>query len=471
MAVPMDPTAAGFMIAESRSQPMQVGGLHLFSPPEGADPEFVRRLFEGAIGTEKVAPPFIRRPVRSVTTAGQWFWTEDDQFDIEHHVRHSGLPRPGRIRELLELVGRLHGTQLNLERPLWETHYIEGLADGRFATYTKFHHAVTDGVAAMRLLQTTLSRDPDEGDMPAWFADRPGTDRVVEDRPSPGVMELPVTAVRSALGVAADAAGLPGTLVKTLGRGVRDEPTTLSFNAPRTILNRSITGARRFAAEDWSLERIKALGKATGTTLNDVVLAMCSGALRTYLQELDALPDTSLVAMVPVNIRGKAATPDSHGNAVGTIMVKLGTDHSDPADRLEQVHVSMVQGKRALAGMTPLQVLAMSGIGVSPSVLVPLLRLQGIARPPFNLVISNVPGPRKPLYLNGARMTGTYPLSVPMHGQAMNITCVSYVDQLAFGLTGCRRTAPRLQRLLGHLDTELNALEQAAGVTSGTGGY
>jgi diacylglycerol O-acyltransferase len=469
----MDPTATGFMIAESRSQPMQVGGLHLFEPPEGADPEFVRRLFDGAVGTEKVASAFIRRPVRSVTTAGQWFWTDDDQFDVEHHVRHSALPRPGRVRELLELVGRLHGTQLNLERPLWETHYIEGLADGRFATYTKIHHAVLDGIAAMRLLQTTLSGDPDERDMPAWFADRPRTARVVEDRPSPGVLELPAAAVRSALGVAADAAGLPSALVKTLSRGVRDEPTTLSFAAPRTILNRSITGARRFAAEDWPLERIKGVSRASGTTLNDVVLAMCSGALRSYLLELDALPDSSLVAMVPVNIRGrgakKGAKQASPGNAVGTIMVRLGTDLTDPADRLEQVHTSMVQGKKALASMTPLQILAMSGIGVSPSVLVPLLRLQGIARPPFNLVISNVPGPRRPLYLNGARMTGTYPLSVPMHGQALNITCVSYVDQLAFGLTGCRRTAPHLQRLLGHLDTELAALERAAGVAAATG--
>jgi diacylglycerol O-acyltransferase len=352
---------------------------------------------------------------------------------------------------------------------LWETHYIEGLADGRFATYTKIHHAVTDGIAAMRLLQTTLSRDPDERDMEAWFADRPKVAKTVEDRPSPSVMELPVSVVRSALGVASDAAGLPGALVKTLSRGVRDEPTTLSFAAPRTILNRSITGARRFAAQDWPLERIKGLSRATGTTLNDVVLAMCSGALRTYLQELDALPDSSLVAMVPVNIRGKSAKPEAHGNAVGTIMVKLGTDLADPADRLEQVHLGMVQGKKALAGMTPLQILAMSGIGVSPSVLVPLLKLQGVARPPFNLVISNVPGPRRPLYLNGARMTGTYPLSVPMHGQALNITCVSYVDQLAFGLTGCRRTAPHLQRLLAHLETELKALEQAAGVASAAG--
>jgi diacylglycerol O-acyltransferase / wax synthase len=303
--------------------------------------------------------------------------------------------------------------------------------------------------------------------MPAWFAARSKGDQATVGSPSPGLFELPLNVVRDAVGIAADAAGLPGALVRTLNRGVRDEPTTLSFTAPRTILNRSITGARRFAAEDWPLERIKAVRRAAGTTLNDVVLAMCSGALRAYLTELDALPDHSLVAMVPVNIRGRGAKNDaSGGNAVGSIMVKLGTDLGDPADRLEAVHRSMLRGKQALTSMTPLQIVAMSGIGVSPSVLVPLLRLQGIVRPPFNLVISNVPGPRRPLYLDGARMTGMYPLSVPMHGQALNITCVSYVDQLAFGLTGCRRTAPHLQRLLGHLDAELTALEEVAGIAS-----
>jgi diacylglycerol O-acyltransferase len=145
-------------------------------------------------------------------------------------------------------------------------------------------------------------------------------------------------------------------------------------------------------------------------------------------------------------------------------MVRLGTDIADPALRLEGIHQSVQSGREALASMTPAQVIAMSGLGLTPLVLAPILRLQGLTRPPCNLVISNVPGPRRPLYMNGALLSGMYPLSVPYHGQAMNITCTSYGGKMNFGITGCRRTAPSLQRLLGHLDEELTALEEAAGV-------
>jgi len=170
--------------------------------------------------------------------------------------------------------------------------------------------------------------------------------------------------------------------------------------------------------------------------------------------------------MVPVSLKlsEAASASGAGGNAVGTIMVKLATDAADPADRLKAIHTSVKSGKEALSGMSPTQILAMSGLGVSPLVLLPMLRLQGITRPPFNLVISNVPGPKQPLYMNGARLSGMYPLSIPYHGQAMNITCTSYDGMLNFGITGCRRTAPRLQRLLTFLDDELAALEKAVGV-------
>ena len=272
--------------------------------------------------------------------------------------------------------------------------------------------------------------------------------------------------MRSALGIGAEAAGLPSALIKTLNRSVRNETSALALYAPRTILNQPITAARRFAAQDWPLERLRAIGKATGTTLNDVVLAMCSGAMRTYLLELDALPDTTLISMVPIGLKAKEAqiASSSGGNAVGSVMVKLGTDLPDAADRLQVVHDSMVSGKRALAEMTPVQILAMSALGQAPAILGPMLKMSGLVKPPYNLIISNVPGPRTKQYFNGMRLEGTYPLSIPIDGMALNITCNSYADQMAFGLTGCRRTVPRLQRLLIHLDSELDALEQAAGV-------
>ena len=259
---------------------------------------------------------------------------------------------------------------------------------------------------------------------------------------------------------------MPSALVKTLNKGLRNETSALSLYAPRTLFNQKITGSRRFAAQDWPVERLRAIGKATGTTLNDVVLAMCSGAVRAYLLELDALPEAPLVAMVPVGLNAKQSHVASAegGNAVGAVMCQLATDRSDPANRLKSIHASMKDGKQALEGMTPVQILAMSALGQAPAILTPLLRMQGLIRPPYNLIISNVPGPRTAHYWNGAKMVGTYPLSIPINGMALNITCTSYDGNMAFGLTGCRRTVPHLQRLLTYLDDEVTALEKAAGV-------
>jgi diacylglycerol O-acyltransferase len=465
---PLDPTSAAFLYAEKRSMPMHVGGLQLFKKPEGAGRNYVREMYDEMRQVEDIAPLYLKRPHRSIRTAGQWVWEDDEQFDIEHHVRHSALPKPGRIRELLELTSRLHSTRLARERPLWESHIIEGLRDGRVAMYHKTHHALVDGVSAMRLLASVLSTDPDERDMPAMWARQPKRAKPPKtvDRVEQHLSDLPVQALRSALGITAEAAGMPAALVKTLSKGLRNETSYLSLYAPRTILNQNITGSRRIAAQDWPIDRLRAIGRATGATLNDVVLAMCSGAMRTYLLELNALPDTSLVAMVPVGLKAKQSQIASAegGNAVGAVMIQLATDQPDPADRLARVHRSMVDGKRALSSMTPVQILAMSALGQTPAILGPILRMQGIVRPPYNLIISNVPGPRTTHYWNGAQLLGTYPLSIPINGMALNITCTSFDGNMAFGLTGCRRTVPHLQRLLTHLDDEVKALENAVGV-------
>jgi diacylglycerol O-acyltransferase len=304
-----------------------------------------------------------------------------------------------------------------------------------------------------------LSDDPDLRDMPPPWAPRT---RTSSKEPSSGGGSNPL---RGALDLVGEAAGVVPALVRVLTRGINEQSGSLSLSAPKTMFNVPITGARRFAAQSWPIERIRQVGKAADATVNDVVLAMCSGALRSYLQSLDALPDSPLIAMVPVSLHAEdTGSGDNGGNAVGVVMCNLGTHLSDPARRLETVHASMVEGKESLKGMSQMQILMMSAIGVSPLVILPALRLNGVVRPPFNLVISNVPGPRTPVYWNGARLDGLYPLSIPLDGQALNITCTSYSDEIAFGLTGCRRTVPHLQRLLGYLDDELLALEQASGV-------
>ena len=465
MVTPIDPTSAAFLLAENRSQPMHVGGLQLFEKPEGAGRDYTRRMYEAMRDTDQLSPLFLKHPYRSLSTAGQLVWREDEQFDIEHHVRHAALPKPGRIRELLELCGRMHSTRLAWERPLWESTIIEGLRDGRVAMYTKSHHALVDGISAMRLMQSVLSTDPDRRGMPAPWGARPERVRSTElaaDVPP----DLLRHALSTGLGLTAEAAGLPGALIKTLNAGIRNETSAVSFHAPRTIFNQRITGSRRFAAQDWPIARLRAIGQATGATINDVVLAMCAGAVRQYLHELGALPEAPLVAMVPIGLNAKESHLPSAdgGNAIGAVMCRLGTDLADPADRLATISRSMSEGKDALSSMTPLQIVAMSALGQAPAILPPLLRLQGIVRSPYNLIISNVPGPRTTHYWNGAKLVGTYPLSIPINGMALNITCTSYDGRMGFGLTGCRRTVPHLQRLLTHLDDEVAALEKAAGV-------
>jgi diacylglycerol O-acyltransferase len=235
---------------------------------------------------------------------------------------------------------------------------------------------------------------------------------------------------------------------------------------PRTILNQRITGARRFAAQDWPLERLRAIGKATGTTMNDVVLAMCSGALRTYLLELDALPDTSLVSMVPVGLNAKQSqhvASSEGGNAVGTLMVKLGTDLADPGDRLQAIHASMADGKEALASMTKVQILAMSALGRRRRSC-PMLRCRAWSNPPYNLVDQQrARAPHRRSTTTAPSWSAPTPLSIPITARRSTSPALLRRPD-GFGLTGCRRTVPHLQRLLGHLDDALVDLERAAGM-------
>jgi diacylglycerol O-acyltransferase len=451
----MPPQDSMFILAEAREQPMHVGSLQVFDLPEGADDSFVTELYEQALAVEDIAPVFRKRPRRSVATAGQWAWVEDDDLDLEHHVRHSALPRPGRVRELLALASRLHGTLLDRKRPLWEAHLIEGLEGNRFAVYTKLHHALMDGVSGLRLMQRSLATDPG-ATVPMPYANRPRPARPRKAGDG-GLLQLPAQALTTAI----DAAGTMPAFLDLARKALLEQTATLPMTAPPSMLNVSITGSRRFAADSWPLDRIRAAAKGTGATVNDVVLAMCSGALRAYLLELDALPRRPLVAMTPVSLRGD--DDDEPSNSVGVILCNLATHVPDGEQRLAAIRQSMLAGKDLLRGRSQLQVTALSAAVMAPLGVGTLLPLHKVAPPPYNLVISNVPGPEQTLYFNGARLEGLYPLSIPTQGQALNITVTSYDGCVQFGLIGCRRSVPRLQRLLGHLEDALAELEEAAG--------
>ncbi|MGH3736008.1 MAG: WS/DGAT/MGAT family O-acyltransferase [Micromonosporaceae bacterium] len=450
----MPVTDSMFLLGESREHPLHVGGLQLYQPPEGAGPDFVRELHRSMVEYPEVASLFRRRPQEPVGTLGQLIWRNDDDLDLEYHVRLSALPRPGRVRELLELTSRLHGSLLDRHRPLWEFHLVEGLEGGRLATYTKIHHALLDGVSALRLLQRTLSEDPDERDIPPPWAPRRES-----SKPRSGASRS--NPLFDAVRAVGELAGLGPAAVRVVNELMREQSGQLPFRAPRSMLNVPITGARRFAAQGWPLERIRAVGKAAGATVNDVMLAMCAGALRLYLLDEGALPDRPLVAAVPVSLHGKAGVASGQGNAVGLILCTLATHLDDAGARLSEIAAGMRRGKRLYAGLTAVQITALSAIPMVSLVVPQVPGVQRLSPPPFNVLISNVPGPRRPLYFNGARLQGIYPVSVPFEGQALNITVTSYVDDLEFGLTGCRRTVPHLQRLLTHLETALTHLEKA----------
>lgn len=450
----MPVTDSMFLLAESREHPMHVGGLQLFELPDGAGPDYVNDFHRQLLSLVDVRELFRRRPRGPVGSVGQFAWTNDDQLDLEYHVRLSGLPRPGRVRELLELTSRLHGHLLDRHRPLWEFTMMEGLQGNRFATYTKVHHALLDGVSALRLLQATLSEDPSDMEVrPPW------SPRVRSDVFSGAKRESDgFDPMRALTELVKEVRGFGTAATKLVNEAFREQAATLSFQAPRSMFNVSITGARRFAAQGWPLDRIKAVGKAAGATMNDVMLAMCSGALRKYLLDLGALPDKPLVAAIPMSLR--AGSADFGGNAIGLILCNLATTEADAGDRLATIHDSMLRGKAIYHGMSRLQITALSALPLIPLAIGMIPGMVKVTPPAFNVLISNVPGPRKPLYWNGARMQGVYPLSIPYEGQALNITVTSYAGSLEFGLTGCRRTVPHLQRLLGLLEDSLVELEK-----------
>jgi len=455
---PLSPADQMFLWLEKRQQPMHVAGLQLFSYPEDAGPRYIRDLVEHLRSYTAPEAPFNKR---LVTRFGQYFWETDEQFDLEHHFRHRALPKPGRIRELLSYVSAAHSNPMDRQRPLWEVHLIEGVQGKRFALYSKVHHSLFDGIAAMRMGARALSSDADERDLPPiWAMPR-------RRKPSgpliPNPVEVATGLARLTTGVSKQVATMPavlGEIAKVARKSRRDPHFVSFFQAPRSILNSKITGSRRFAAQSWSMDRFKAVGKAFGATLNDVVLAVCGSALRNYLISQQALPDKPLIAMVPVSLR---RDDSAEGNQIAMILANLGTEVADPTLRLERVRASVEEAKCRYKAMSPAEILNYTALMMAPAA-VQLLTGLAPGLQPFNVIISNVPGPKEPLYWNGARLTGMYPVSIPVDQVALNITLTSYAGSLEFGLTACRRTLPSMQRLLDYLEHGIRELEVAAGL-------
>jgi diacylglycerol O-acyltransferase len=468
-------TDAFFLIMESRRTPMHVGGLNLFTLPKDVDDaSFLTRLGETLRYDGELRRPFGEKlKTGPLGIAGPIAWEEDDELDMDYHIRHSALPKPGRYRELFALVSRLHGSLLDRSRPLWEMHLIEGLRNRQFATYFKAHHCAIDGMAAMHIMMSMYSTNarskvkvsPLSYEAFQQYKEKLEQDKPKKIRPREDEVKAITEVLRDQLG---------GTV--NVGRAVQDmaavwlgrnKNMAVPFHqVPKSALSTQLTGARRFVAQSWNFDRVRAVGKAFDGTLNDAVMAMCAGALRKQLQAQHALPKNSLKAMAPVSVR--AAGDVDSANAVGMVCVDLATNVRDPARRIRQVKESMDAAKGQLEQLSPREIQVYTGISQAPLLFTQLLGL-GSRLPAFSTVISNVPGPRERRYWNGARLDGMYPVSIPFDGAAVNFTLVSNFENLDFGIVACRKSVPHVQRLIDYMEESLVELEDAAGLRTPSG--
>lgn len=461
----LSPSDAMFLYGESREVMMHVAGMLPFTPAPGTPPDHLRDLMDEVREATVHAPWNLRLKTPDMLRNPLQSWIEEEKIDREYHVRRSALPSPGDERELGILVSRLHGYPVDFHRPPWETHLIEGLEGGRFAMYVKVHHALVDGFSAMRVLSNALSSDPNDRTHPLFFSVPPRVRPPKEDRAKDKDAHEPegilfpelLAAVRAQYGAGKTVARALLNVVRS--RRAKDHELVSPLEAPRCILNARISRSRRFATQKLATARLKTVAKAVGGTLNDVILALSAGSLRKYLIEREALPAAPLVAMLPVAVRTK--DDEGGGNAVGAILASLATDVADPAKRIQAIVASTTHAKQQLQGMSKAAILSYSALLTAPSMVQMIPSTAGHVRPTFNVVISNVPGPDDARYFRGARLEAAYPMSIPVHGQALNITCNSYAGNVCFGFTGCRDSVPHLQRLAVYCGEAMDELEAA----------
>lgn len=452
------PLDAVWLALESRDTPMHVGGLFEFTLPPDAPEDYLAKEFERMREARTIPAPWNLKLVEGPLLGPRVpLMREVRDVDLDYHVRHSALPHPGGQRELGMLVSRLHSHELDLHRPLWEVHLIEGLEGNRFAMYMKTHHSLIDGVSGMRLIMRAFSTDPDRRGMAPFWTIPAG------QRPHPAAGENHGSSALGrplafARGQAAAAAGLSRAGLDLARAAVDGRGLQAPYRAPDSALGGHLGGQRRFATQQYELARIKALARAGNCTLNDIVLYLSGSALRRYLAEHARIPEQPLTAGIPVNLR--EADDQSMGTAVGMMVAELATNVADPIERLHAIMRSTAEAKRHLQKLPPEARTSYTLLINGPYIAGLMAGMGGHAPIPFNLGVSNVPGPPAPLYLNGSRLDALFPLSLLLHGNALNITCVSYAGTLNFGFTGARDTLPRLQRLAIYMGEALNEIER-----------
>lgn len=466
---------AAFLAMETHAVYGHVGSVCVLDPGTAEGPLTLEHVTQVVQSRLHLLPPFRRRLVTVPLGLDQPYWIEDPDFDIEYHVRELALPAPGDDTQLAKQVARLHARALDRTRPLWELYLVHGLEGGRVAMYTKVHHAAIDGVSGNDLVGALLDLSPQGRDMPPappWECDaRPGALGLLV-RSAVSLTGHPVRAARVSYGLLRSLPTLAASPARPhvpvldwlLGRDANLVLGSSSLRAPATPFNKPVGPHRRWAFASIPLAPVKGLKNTAGVTVNDVIVALCAGALRRWLLEHDALPATPLVVAVPVSVR-TAEQRGAHGNRVSMMLAALPTHRGGAADRLRRVHRALRAAKDQhgalpadlLADVTQFAMPALAGQAARLSA-----RLRVLERvSPFNLIVSNVPGPDVPLYFAGAQLLAYYPLSAIADGQGLNITVLGYRGRLHLGLVADRELVPDLDLLTTYLTEELDVLTAA----------
>ena len=479
---------AQFLHFESATTAAHVAGVAVLDPGTAPSGEITRDSLAELLRARMHLSPALHMRLAEVPLGlDHPYWTPDTEFDLDHHLFESTLPAPGGDRELAAEVARLHTEHLDRSRPLWEMHLIKGLSGGRVALYSKVHHAAIDGVSGAETLATLLDFSPEQREV---APPEPESESAAADRASPDMRTMlseaavhtalqPAKMLSSLAKVACEMDAIPvisdipgsrflASLARRASGDRRTRPELPSLHAPDVPINGPITGTRAFAYGSVPFKDVKQVATAFGLSVNDVILALCASALRTWLLERDALPEQPLIVAVPVAVRASGA--DEHvGNQISAMITPLATQIADPAERLRAVGEAMGTAKRrfAVAPTSWLNELC----SVIPAPLTALAmptayRLAAKAFPPVNLIISNVPGPQFPLYLCGGRVLSYYPVSVLSDiSGGLNITCFSYDGAIDFGLVTCPDLIDDGWTLMAHLhramDEMTGLLEQA----------